>query len=178
VNEEISSVDLLLAILLFLHVLGAIVAFGPTFANALMGPMAAAEPMHMNFTLRMQKKIASTLITPLALVQGVTGLLLVWRFSELDAQKSFLDVLTQGWLLVAIAMYITALAISFLVIYPNLHTLLDGTSGPPPAPPAGGAPAGPPPHIMAAAKRIRMASMTNLVLIVSIVFLMVTRPVF
>jgi hypothetical protein len=105
-------------------------------------------------------------------------LLLVWRFSELDAQKSFLDVLTQGWLLVAIAMYITALAISFLVIYPNLHTLLDGTSGPPPAPPAGGAPAGPPPHIMAAAKRIRMASMTNLVLIVSIVFLMVTRPVF
>jgi hypothetical protein len=176
-------VDLVLAILLFLHVLGAIVAFGPTFANALMGPMAAAEPMHMNFTLRMQKKIASTLITPLALVQGVTGLLLVWRHSDLSG-RSFVDVLlwrdlagaNHYWLLVAIAMYITALVISFLVIYPNLHTLLDGTSGPPPAPPAGGAPAGPPPHIMAAAKRIRMASMTNLILIIAIVFLMVTKP--
>ena len=167
--------DLVLTILLFVHVLGAIIAFGPPFAFALMGPMAAAEPMHMNFTLRMQKKIASTLVTPLALVQGVTGLLLVWRISSV-AGVSFLDVLTRGWLLVAIVLYVIALTISFALIYPNLRILLDGTSGPPPAPPAGGAPAGPPPHIMAAAKRIRMASMTNLVLVVSIVFLMVTKP--
>jgi uncharacterized membrane protein len=168
-------VDWILAILLFLHVLGAIVAFGPSFAFALMGPMAAAEPMHMNYTLRLQKKIASTLITPLALVQGVTGLLIVWRISAVSG-VGFVDVLTQGWLLVAIVLYITALTISFALIYPNLRILLHGTSGPPPAPPAGGAPAGPPPHIMAAAKRIRMASMSTLVLIVSIVFLMVTKP--
>jgi uncharacterized membrane protein len=164
-----------LAILLFLHVLGAIVAFGPSFAFALMGPMAAAEPMHMNYTLRLQKKIASTLITPLALVQGVTGLLIVWRISAISG-VGFVDVLTQGWLLLAIVLYITALAISFGLIYPNLRILLAGTSGPPPAPSAGGAPVGPPPHIMAAARRIRMASMSTLVLIVSIVFLMVTKP--
>ena len=167
--------DWILAILLFLHVLGAIVAFGPSFAFALMGPMAAAEPMHMNYTLRLQKKIASTLITPLALVQGVTGLLIVWRISAISG-VGFVDVLTQGWLLLAIVLYITALAISFGLIYPNLRILLAGTSGPPPAPPAGGAPMGPPPHIMAAARRIRMASMSTLVLIVSIVFLMVTKP--
>jgi hypothetical protein len=164
-----------LAILLFVHVLGAIVAFGPSFAMALMGPMAAAEPMHMNFTIRLQKKIASTLITPLALFQGVTGLLLVWRISTL-ANVSFMDVVTRGWLGVSIVLYLAALAISFLVIYPNVRVLLDGTSGPPPAPPAGGASGGPPPHIMAAAGRVRMASMTNLVLIVAIVFLMVTKP--
>jgi hypothetical protein len=168
-------VDWILAILLFLHVLGAIVAFGPSYAMALMGPMAVAEPMHMNFTLRLQKKIASTLITPLALVQGVTGLLLVWRISTV-ANVSFIDILMRGWLLVAIVLYIAALAISFLVIYPQLRILLPATSGPPPAPPAGGAPAGPPPHIAAAARRLRMASMTNLVLIISIVFLMVTKP--
>ena len=167
--------DWILAILLFLHVLGAIVAFGPSFAFALMGPMAAAEPMHMNYTLRLQKKIASTLITPLALVQGVTGLLIVWRISAISG-VGFVDVLTQGWLLLAIVLYITALAISFGLIYPNLRILLAGTSGPPPAPPAGGAPMGPPPHIMAAARRIRMASMSTLLLIVSIVFLMVTKP--
>jgi hypothetical protein len=168
-------VDWLLAILLFLHVLGAIVAFGPSFAFALMGPMAAAEPMHMNYTLRLQKKIASTLITPLALVQGVTGLLIVWRLSAVSG-ASFVDILTRGWLLLAIVLYIAALVISFVLIYPNLRILLDGTSGPPPQAPAGGAPAGPPPHVMAAAKRIRMASMINLVLIVSIVFLMVVKP--
>ena len=175
--------DWVFLILLFLHVMGAIVAFGPSFAMALMGPAAAAEPMHMNFTLRLQRKIASTLITPLALVQGVTGLLLVWRISDASS-RSLLDVLLwrvgdgpiHYWLLVAIVLYIAALTISFVRIYPNLRILLDATSGPPPAPPAGGAPAGPPPHIMAAAKRIRMASMTNLVLIVSIVFLMVAKP--
>jgi uncharacterized membrane protein len=168
-------VDWILALLLFLHVMGAILAFGPTFAFPLMGPMAAAEPMHMNFTLRMQHKIAHTLVTPLALVQGVTGLLLVWRLSAVTG-VSFVDVLAHGWLLLAIALYLTALAISFMVIYPTLRVLLDGTSGPPPAPPAGGAPMGPPPHIVAAASRIRMASMTNAVLIVAIVFLMVTKP--
>ena len=124
--------DWILAILLFLHVLGAIVAFGPSFAFALMGPMAAAEPMHMNYTLRLQKKIASTLITPLALVQGVTGLLIVWRISAISG-IGYVDVLTQGWLLLAIVLYITALAISFGLIYPNLRILLAGTSGPPPA---------------------------------------------
>jgi uncharacterized membrane protein len=168
-------VDWVLAILLFLHVMGAIIAFGPTFAFALMSPMAASEPMHMNFTLRMQKKIASTLVTPLAILQGITGLLLIWRLSDVSG-VSFVDVLAHGWLLLAIVLYLIALGSSFLVIYPALHVLLDGTSGPPPAPPAGGAPAGPPPHIAAAAARIRMASQINAVLIVVIVFLMVTKP--
>lgn len=167
--------DWILALLLFLHVMGAIIAFGPTFAFSLMAPMAASEPMHMNFTLRMQKKIASTLVTPLAVLQGITGLLLIWRLSAVTGVP-FIEVLAHGWLLLAIVLYLTALGLSFMVIYPALHVLLDGTSGPPPAPPAGGAPAGPPPHIAAAAGRIRMASMTNTLLIVVIVFLMVTKP--
>ena len=38
--------------LLFLHVLGAIVAFGPTFAFSFIGAMGGAEPQHANFATR------------------------------------------------------------------------------------------------------------------------------
>ena len=38
--------------LLFLHVMGAILAFGPTFAYSIMGSMAGREPQHANFSAR------------------------------------------------------------------------------------------------------------------------------
>ena len=47
--------DRVLAILLFLHIGGAIVAFGPTFAFPILGPMAGKEPQHANFALRFQR---------------------------------------------------------------------------------------------------------------------------
>jgi uncharacterized membrane protein len=154
--------NLLLGVLLFLHIMGAIVAFGPTYAFPLIAGAAAKEPQHMNFALRVQHRIAHSLVTPLAIFQGITGLLLVWQVG--------FDVLKQPWLIIAIILYLIALAISFTQIYPALRVLLDGTAAPPPA----GAPAGgPPPHIAAAAGRIRRASITNAVLIVVIVVLMI-----
>ena len=157
--------DWVLLILLFLHVLGAIVAFGPTFAFPFIGSMAGKEPQHLNFALRLQHRIAHGLVTPLALVQGVTGLLLVWKVG--------FDVLWHVWLLAGIALYLVALAISFMVLYPALAVLIPATSGPPPAPPAGGAPAGPPPHILATAARAKLGGQVTSVLLVVIVFLMV-----
>src|SRR3990172_8931924 len=124
--------DWLLAILLFLHVGGAVVGFGPGFAFLILGPMAGAEPQHLNFALRLQKKVASSLITPLALFQGVTGLLLVWRIG--------FDLLTRGWVVLGIALSLVVLAISFLALYPALRVLTPAPPGPPPAPPTGGAP--------------------------------------
>lgn len=160
--------DWIFALLLFLHVGGAILAFGPTYAFLLLGPMAAREPEHRNFALRFQERVANTLVTPLAVFQGVTGLLLVWRIG--------FEILTRGWLLVAIVLYLVALSLAFGVMVPALRILVPATAGPPPAPPAGSAPAGPPPHIVATARRARMAGMVNAVLILVIVFLMVTKP--
>jgi uncharacterized membrane protein len=150
------------AILLFLHIMGAIIAFGPTFAFPLIASSAAKEPQHMNFALRIQHRIAHSLVTPLAIFQGVTGLLLIWAIG--------FEVLKQPWLILGIILYLIALAISFTQIYPALRILLDGTATPPPA---GAVAGGPPPHIAAAVRRIRMASMTNAVLIVLIVILMI-----
>jgi hypothetical protein len=160
--------DWVFVILLFLHIGGAILAFGPTYGFPLMQGIAAKEPQHLNFALRVQKKIASSLVTPLALFQGVSGLLLVWKIG--------FDVLRQPWLLIAIGLYLTALAISFSVLYPALRVLIPATSGPPPAAPGGGAPAGPPPHIIQARDRAKLGGMINSVLILVIVALMISGP--
>ena len=44
----------LFLILLFLHALGAIIAFGPGVASMVVGPMVAREPQYANFYARTQ----------------------------------------------------------------------------------------------------------------------------
>ena len=161
--------DWVLLILLFLHVAGAVVGFGPTFAFPFIGVMSGRDPQHANFAIRVQEFISKRLIFPLALLQGVTGLLLVWRIG--------FELLSRGWLLLAIALYLTALSIAYFILMPTAHRLIEATSGPPPAPPAGApAPSGPPPHLAAMISRVRTFGMVNAVLILTIIFLMVTKP--
>lgn len=161
--------DWVLAILLFLHVAGAVVAFGPTFAFPFIGAMGGKEPQHVNFALRLQELLSTRLVLPLALLQGVTGLLMVWRIG--------FDLLTRGWLLLAIALYLLALGNALLILIPTGKRLVEATSGPPPAPPAGAhAPSGPPPHIAALVARGKTFGMVNAALIMAIIFLMVTKP--
>jgi len=62
---------------LFLHVMGAILAFGPTFAYSIMGSMAGKEPQHANFSSRQVEAIGNKLVYPLAIFQGITGVLLL-----------------------------------------------------------------------------------------------------
>ena len=62
---------------LFLHVMGAILAFGPTFAYSIMGSMAGKEPQHANFSARQVEAIGNRLVYPLAIFQGITGVLLL-----------------------------------------------------------------------------------------------------
>ena len=161
--------DWVLAILLFLHIMGAIVAFGPTYAFILLGPMAGREPQHANFALRYQYLVSTRVIAPLAVFQGITGLLIVWWAK--------INLFATTWLLVAIVLYVIALVISFGILIPTARKLLAATSAPPPPPEPGAAPpSGPPPHIAALVRRARMAGMVNAILVLVIVFLMVTKP--
>jgi len=158
-----------LAILLFLHIGGAILAFGPTFAFPILGPMAGKEPQHVNFALRFQRKVATTLIVPLALFQGVTGVLLIWAAS--------INLLDNYWLIVSIVLYVIALVLSIGFGLPTIRKLIEATSTPPPPPEPGDPPReGPPPHIAALVKRGRRIGYAQMALIVAIVFLMVTKP--
>src|SRR4029079_18972017 len=121
-----SSVDWVLAILLFLHVAGAVVAFGPTFAFPFIGNMAGKEHEHVNFALRLQELLSTRLVLPLAIFQGVTGLLLIW--------KAGFDLFSTYWLLLAIVLYLIALGNALFVLIPTGQRLVEATSGPPPAP--------------------------------------------
>lgn len=62
---------------LFLHVMGAILAFGPTYAFAIIGAMGAKEPQHANYGSRLIAAIDSKMVYPLVVIQGITGLAVI-----------------------------------------------------------------------------------------------------
>jgi uncharacterized membrane protein len=148
-------------ILLFLHVLGAIAAFGPTFAFSIMGAMAGREPQHANFSARQTAAIGNKLVYPLAIFQGITGVLLI-----ISAQIS----VQQLWLGLGIVLYAIALTYSLTIQRNALHHLIELSS----TPPAPGTP--PNPEIPATVKKVQRGGMFLGFLIVVIVFLMVVKP--
>ena len=161
--------DWIFLILLFLHVGGAIVAFGPTFTFPILGPMAGRERQHGNFALRFQHRVATRLIVPLAIFQGVTGLLLIWKVGY--------NIFATGWLLAGITLYLVLLGMNIGVGLPTVNRLIALTSAPPPTQPAGAPPpSGPPPEVAALVRRGRLLGMLSAAIILVIVFLMVTKP--
>ncbi len=149
--------------LLFLHVLGAIVAFGPTFAYSIMGAIAGREPQHANFSARQTAAINNALVYPLAGVQAVTGVLVF-----ISAPSS--EFTTGWWLALAILLYIVAFTFSLTVQRNALHRLIALTGTPP-------SPTTPPStEIPATVRKIVRGGIFTGVLIVAIVFLMVVKP--
>jgi uncharacterized membrane protein len=147
---------------LFLHVLGAIVAFGFGFYAPVYGAMLSREPQHGNWYLRASKRVSDVVIIPVALSMAVTGTLLVMssggpqRFSEL-------------WLAAAVVLYVVALLIVFLRQRPTVKRVIELTSAPP-------GPGGPPPEVPQLLSRLRLYGMVLLILVIAIVALMVAKP--
>ena len=154
----------LFRILLFLHIIAAVVAFGPGFAAMVVGPMVAKEPQHANFYARTQLATARRIVTPLSISRAVTGIamILVRGWSTIVGETH--------WLEVAIVLYVIAVVFSMAWQAPNGHRLVELTSTPP-------APGSPPnPAIPATAKKVRQGGMILSGLVVAILFLMVTKP--
>lgn len=154
----------LFTILLFLHVLGAIVAFGPGFASMIVGPMVAKEPQYANFYARTQAATGRKLVTPLSISLAITGIgmIVVRGWSNLVAGKH--------WLELAILLYVVAVVLSMAVMAPAGRRLVELTS----TPPAPGA--GPSDELRKAASRVRTAGIVLSALVVVITLLMVTKP--
>jgi hypothetical protein len=151
--------------LLLLHVLGAIVAFGPTFSYPLIGTLGAREPQFANFATRITHAISDRVVIPVALTMPITGIAMV-LVGGLDLTSSAFR-----WLDVAILIYIVVFAYAVLVQRPAVERVIELTSTPPP-PGAGG----PPPELMAAVGRVQRGGMALALGIVLIVFLMVVKP--
>ncbi|HUG30889.1 MAG TPA: DUF2269 family protein [Candidatus Limnocylindria bacterium] len=161
---------------LFAHVLGAIIAFGPTFSFPIIGRLGAMERQHGNFAIRLSSMLSRIQVVPFALLQGVTGVGLIVTGN--------IDVLKAPWLMIAIVLYLIAIGYAIFVQTPTVKRVIEMTSGGPPAgapgsPGAGGPPAGgPPPELMALIKRVQRGGLLLMALIVTIVFLMVAKPAF
>lgn len=155
---------------LFLHILGAVIAFGPTFVFPLIGPMGGAEPAHGNFALRVTEKIEDRLVIPVALTMPVTGALMI-----IVGGISLMHF----WLLAGIALYVVAMVIAIGLQRPLVMRMIHFTSQPPPALAAAGpgaAPAGPPPEFLAMVKRSQQGGIALSVLFLLIMALMILRP--
>lgn len=169
---------------LFAHVLGAIIAFGPTFSFPIIGRLGAQEREHANFATRLSKRLSEVQVVPFAILQGITGVGLIVTGN--------IDVLKAPWLTVGIALYLVALGYGIFVQTPTVRRVIEMTSGAPPAggppagaPPAGGSPGGPPgvppaggppPELARLIRRVQLGGLFLMALIVSIVFLMVLKP--
>jgi len=151
--------------LLFLHVIGAIVAFGPTFAFSFIGAAGGAEPQHANFATRVSHTIASKLVYPIGITLPITGLAMmaVRNLNPFDRPN--------WWLAVAIVLYMIAYGYSFFVQRKHVERVIELSS----TPPTPGA-AGPPPELMALVGRIQRGGKMLGILLVAIVFLMVVKP--
>lgn len=169
--------------LLFAHVLGAIIAFGPTFSSPIIGRMGARERAHGNFAMRVSRELARVQILPLAIVQGITGLGLVIAGN--------IDILKLPWLMIAIVLYLIAIGFAIFVQTPRAKRIIEMTTPPPDAPAPSGSPVapagaagggppagGPPPALVAEIAKIKRGGMLLIVLVSSIVFLMVVKPSF
>ena len=151
--------------LLFLHVLGAIVAFGPTFAFSIVGAMGGAEPQHANFATRVSDAISSKRVLPVGFTMPITGLAMIAVVGINPLERD------RWWLALAIVLYLIAYGYGFFVQRRVVQRVVQLTSSPPPP----GA-SGPPPELMALIKRVQRGGIGMGLLIVTIVFLMVVKP--
>src|SRR3954468_8090119 len=165
--------SLLLAVFLFLHVMGAIAVFGPTFVFPIITSQARKSPQNFPFAATLSEYIERRIVIPGAIVQGITGLILI----VLLGVNPFTDA-PWRWLLPAIALYLIAIGFAIGVQAKNAEKMVHLTANMPPGPPPAGAPAGPPPEIVATGKALQQGGMFLTVLIVLIVVFMVTKPTF
>lgn len=164
--------DWLPTLFLYLHIGGAIVAFGPTIAFPFLAARAAKEPQHGNFVLRATEGITEKVVEPMSafmFLMGV-GLIITRGYNPLETL----------WVGLAIVLFLITFAFANLVQLPTVRKMVAMTSQPPPVAEAaagpGPNPGGPPPEFLAlGAKAARGGQFMTLMLFV-ILALMVVKP--
>jgi uncharacterized membrane protein len=159
----------MLQLFLFLHVMGAIVVFGPTFAFPLIAGQAQKSPQNGHFAAVVSELIERRIVIPGAVVQGITGVALILIIGADLTSPAY------RWLIGGIILYLIAILFAIFVQARNAEKMVELTAGGPPPP---GAPAGPPPGVAEMGKKLQQGGMLLTVLIVLIVILMVTKPSF
>ena len=149
---------------LYLHIGGAIVAFGPTIAFPIIGARAAKEPMHGNFALRVTEFLTERVVEPGAIFVFLMGVgLIITRGYNLVEDL---------WVTVAIVLFIITLSFSYFVQLRTVREMIAMTSQPPPP----DAPPGPPPGFPQLSTRAARGGAFMTLLLFTILALMVVKP--
>lgn len=110
---------------LLLHILAAIIAFGPIFVFPLVGTLAAKNPRHIALAVEINHAIESRLVLPVGSTMLISGAGLIWSAN--------INFFTTPYLIVAVVLYLFALGVGSGVLLPNTQkmvTLVEG-EGPP-----------------------------------------------
>ncbi len=111
--------------LLFIHIGSAVLALGPVFIYVHIRKAAIEEPAHAIFAMRLARSISEGWAHPLALVLIASGFALIWSLGY--------DVLSTGWLLVAVVLYLGNFTYANLVNNRDLARMLELIESGPPA---------------------------------------------
>jgi uncharacterized membrane protein len=114
-------------VLITLHVLGAVIGLGPTFAFGLLGGMAEKMPgpgglALMEGILKIENSIANPILLT---VQPLTGALMIWNRG---LNNHFFSV-NRLWLIGGIAAYMIAVVIALLIMDPSIHKMITLAKG-------------------------------------------------
>lgn len=110
---------------LFLHILAAIIAFGPIFVFPLVGTLAAKNPKHISLAVAINHAIESRLVLPVGATMLISGSGLIWSAN--------INFFTTPYLIVAVVLYLVALGVGSGILLPNtqkMATLVEA-EGPP-----------------------------------------------
>lgn len=153
--------SLLIAVLLLIHVAGAIIGFGPTFTFAILGPMAGkAGPQGGLALLEAMEAIEKKLVVPVAMVfQPLSGLALIFLS---DYNVKFFS---HYWLWVGIILYAIAFYLGIFGQNKRLARMIELAKAGPPTP-----------EFIATGKKVGQMAPILTVLIVVVIVLMVTKP--
>jgi hypothetical protein len=108
---------------LTLHIIAAVIAFGPTFVFPVIGVMVGRYPQHGHFAAMLNHRIERFLVIPFAgsmLVSGV-GLLIA---ADISLFKT-------TYLLIAVILYLIAIGTAIVVLVPETHRMIQLTETPP-----------------------------------------------
>ena len=152
------------SLFLFLHIGGAIVAFGPTIAFPIIGARAAKEPMHGNFTLRVSEFITERVVEPGAIFVFLMGVGLI-------VTRGY-DLVEDLWVTTSIVLFIITLAFSYFVQLRTIRAMIAMTNQPPPP----DAPPGPPPGFVSLSRRAARGGAFMTLMLFAILALMVFKP--
>src|SRR5258708_1912789 len=153
--------SLLIAILLLIHVGGAIVGFGPVFTFAVLGPLSAkAGPQGGLALLQGMEAIEKRLVVPVAVfVQPLSGLALIFVAGY---NTSFFS---HYWLWGGILVYAIAFYLAIFGQNPRIARMIELAKAGPPTP-----------EFIATAKKVQQLGPIVTVLLVVVIVLMITKP--